>query len=191
MNVLHPTLWRTCRVLANSVRLRVLQYVAERGETYVSETARACRLPLSSATMALRALQARGLLGVRREGLFVLYSARADDSVEHAAAVLAAVLQAFRRGDAPAEIMRAATAFTHVRRIRMVQALAAQPEDVATLAVVCGISRPALYRHLDKLARRGVVSADGGDVWRLTAPDSRLLQDLLTLVCAGRHAPPG
>ncbi len=188
MNLLHPTLWRTCRVLANPVRLRVLCHIAEGGEAHVSETARACHLPLSSATAALRALQARGLLGVRREGLFVIYSAHADDSVEHASAVLAAVRQAFRRHDPTEEMVRAATAFTHVRRILIVQALATQPVDAVTLAGVCGISRPALYRHLDKLARRGVVAADEHDVWRLLMPDSRLLQDLLMLVCA-QHAP--
>ena len=190
MNLLHPTLWRTCRVLANPVRVRVLSHVSERGETHVSACAQACHLPMSSATAALRALQARGLLGVRREGLFVIYFARADDSVEHATAVLAAVRQAFRRRDPAEELVRAVTAFTHVRRILIVQALVARPVAADTLSVVCGISRPALYRHLDKLARRGVVATDGHDVWRLCVPASRLLQDLLTLVCAGRAPAP-
>jgi len=188
MNLLHPTLWRTCRVLASPVRLRVLRHVCEHGETHVSEAARACHLPLSSATAALRALQARGLLGVRREGLFVIYVACADDTVEHATAVLAAVRQSFRHRDSTEEIVRAATAFTHVRRLLIVQALTAKPVDATTLSVVCGISRPALYRHLDKLARRGVVASDGHDVWRLLLPESRLLRELLTLVCA-RRAP--
>ena len=187
MNLLHPTLWRTCRVLAHPVRLRVLQYVSDCGEAHVSGTARACQLPLSSAAAALRALQARGVLGVRREGLFVIYGARADDSVEHAAAVLAAVIRAFRRQDSPEEMVRAATAFTHVRRMLIVQALASAPRESAALSVMCGISRPALYRHLDKLARRGVVATDGHDVWRLLVPESRLLRDLLALVCAGRN----
>lgn len=190
MNVLHPTLWRTCRVLANPVRLRVLQQVSAGGETHVSAAARACHLPLSSATAALRALQARGLLGVRREGSFVIYVARADDSVEHATAVLAAVRQAFRSSNLPEEIMRGATAFTHVRRILIVQALAVEPVDASTLSVVCGISRSALYRHLDKLARRGVVSADRNDVWQLVAPKSRFLRELVTLVTAGRFSAP-
>ena len=185
MNLLHPTLWRTCRVLANPVRLRVLQHVFDRNESHVSEVARACQLPLSSATMALRALQARGLLGVRREGLFVIYFAQADDSVEHASAILTAMRQAFRRQDATEELVRSVTAFTHVRRLFIVQALAAKPVDAATLSVVCGISRPALYRHLDKLTRRAVVRADEHDVWKLIVPESRLLRDLLMLVCAG------
>ena len=186
MNVLHPTLWRTCRVLANPVRLRVLRQICENGESCVSETARACRLPQSSTTAALRALQARGLLAVRREGLYVIYAAQADDSAEHAAATLAAVRLAFRRRETPSEIMRAVTAFTHVRRIRIAQALVAGPIGADTLAVVCGISRPALYRHLDKLARRGVVAPSGDDAWQLRAPDSPLLRDLLNLVRAGR-----
>jgi DNA-binding transcriptional ArsR family regulator len=186
MNLLHPTLWRTCRVLANPVRLRVLRHVADQGETNVSEAARTCHLPLSSTTAALRALQARGLLGVRREGLFVVYVAHADDSVEHAPAILSAVQQSFRRRDSMEEIVRAATAFTHVRRILIAQALAAKPVDAATLSVVCGISKPALYRHLDKLMRRGVVATDGQDRWRLIPPDSPLLRELVALVSAGR-----
>ncbi|MEI8242391.1 MAG: helix-turn-helix domain-containing protein [bacterium] len=173
-------------MLANPVRLRVLRHVADQGETNVSEAARVCHLPLSSTTAALRALQARGLLGVRREGLFVVYVARADDSVEHAPAILSAVQKAFRRRDSMEEIVRAATAFTHVRRILIVQALSAKPLDAATLSVVCGISRPALYRHLDKLVRRGVVATDGHDRWRLLLPDSPLLRELVALVSAGR-----
>jgi DNA-binding IclR family transcriptional regulator len=168
MNVLHPTLWRTCRVLANPVRLRVLQHVIRHSESCVSAVARACNLPLSSTTLALRALQARGLLGVRREGLFVIYFATADNSVEHAAAVLAALRRSFQRDDQPAEIIRAATAFTHARRITIVQALAKAPTVAADLSVLCGISRPALYRHLDKLGRRGVVAVAPDDNWHLT-----------------------
>ncbi len=192
MNVLHPTLWRTCRVLANPVRLRVLQHIIQGRESCVSATARACNLPLSSATLALRALQARGLLGVRREGLFVIYFAMADDSVDHAAAVLAALRRAFQRGDLPAEIIRATTAFTHPRRIAIVQALAKASTGAADLSVLCGISKPALYRHLDKLGRRSVVVVDPDDNWQLTTPRSRLLQDLLALltVRTRHHATP-
>jgi DNA-binding transcriptional ArsR family regulator len=190
MNVLHPTLWRTCRVLANPVRLRVLHDVVQRQERCVSAVARACHLPPSSATLALRALQARGLLGVRREGLFVIYFATADDGGEHAAAVLAALRRSFQRGDRPAEIKQAATAFTHPRRITIVQALAQAPTGASDLAVRCGISKPALYRHLDKLMRRGAVVSGPDDRWQLSTPHARLLQDLLALLtpCTGRNA---
>ena len=187
MNVLHQTLWRTCRVLANPVRLRVLRHVCHEGEACVSATARACCLPLSSATSALRALQARGLLGVRREGLFVIYCAQADKSVEHAAAVLAAVRRALDRRVANRRIIRAVTAFTHVRRILIVRALVAGAADAGALAVTCGVSLPALYRHLAKLERRGMVEAVADGTRRLALPDGALARALLALVAPGQR----
>jgi DNA-binding HxlR family transcriptional regulator len=105
--------------------------------------------------------------------------------VEHAIAVLAALQQAFRRSDTPQAVRHAVTAFTHVRRIHIVQALANGPLRADTLATLCAISRPALYRHLDKLARRGVVADKPHDTWQLTHPRARLLQELLTLVTTG------
>jgi DNA-binding transcriptional ArsR family regulator len=174
-------------VLANPVRLRVLRHVCRKGEACVSATARACRLPMSSATNALRALQARGLLGVRREGLFVIYYAHADESVEHAAAVLAAVRRVLDRRVADRQIIRTVTAFTHVRRILIVQALAAAPADAAMLSVTCGISLPALYRHMVKLERRGLIEAVADGTWRLAQPDGSLARALLGLVSSGRR----
>ena len=188
MNVLHPTLWRTCRVLANARRLRVLQHICETGEACVSDTAQACRLPRCGTTLALRALQARGLLSVRRQGAFVYYLPRADESVEHAASVLDALRRAFHRRDPAKQIMQAATAFTHVRRILIVQALASGPTAADDLSVSCGISKPALYRHLDKLSRRGLVEPTRDDVWQRSKPDGILLKELQETACAG-HSP--
>jgi DNA-binding transcriptional ArsR family regulator len=174
-------LWRTCRVLANPVRLQVLRQVCEAGEACVSATARACGLPLSSTTTALRALQARGLLGVRREGPFVVYFPAADKSVEYATDLLAALRAAILRQVSDARIIRSMTAFTHVRRILIVRALSNGPAAVDWLSVHCGISRPALYRHLGKLARRGVVQSADNDLWLLTIPGPGLDRDLLAL----------
>jgi DNA-binding transcriptional ArsR family regulator len=172
-------------VVANARRLRVLQHICESGEACVSETARACRLPRCGTTLALRALQARGLLRARRDGAFVRYDARADVSVEHAARVLDALRRSFQRQDPAKQMIQAATAFTHVRRILIVQALVSGPAKAADLSVRCGISRPALYRHLGKLMRRGLVEETPGDVWQLRQPDGLFLQELQDLVCTG------
>ena len=185
MSPLQPTFWRTSRVLANPVRLRVLQHVCDAGEACVSDTARACDLPLSSATEALRALQARGLLGVRHERSYVIYSPRAEPSVEHAAAALTAMRDAFRRHESPERIIQAMTAYTHARRILIVQALMSGPADTRRLCAMCRISSPALCRHLDKLARRGLVETVDGDVWRLTPQKSPLPRALLAIVRSG------
>lgn len=51
-----PTLWRTCRVLANRKRLRLLYDVAHSPDGLtVGEAARRARLPLPVASQYLRA----------------------------------------------------------------------------------------------------------------------------------------
>ncbi|MBM3889971.1 MAG: helix-turn-helix transcriptional regulator, partial [Verrucomicrobia bacterium] len=65
---LRPTLWRTCRVIANPTRLKIFALLAEQPGQTVSGVADRLKLPLSEASESLRALEARGLLTARREG---------------------------------------------------------------------------------------------------------------------------
>ena len=79
---LAPTLWRTCRVLMNEERLRLFKTVIEHpDEMNVSQIARCLEIPQPHATNGLRALQARGLLGVRRERFSVFYNRLRNCSV--------------------------------------------------------------------------------------------------------------
>lgn len=179
---LKPTLWRTCRVLANERRLRVLAYVCTAGPAHVTKVAAATQLPQPQATGNLRLLQSRGLLRATRRSRWVEYAAMPDPLVEHAAGMLEAMTQAIRRKDSAAEIMRALTAFTHPRRLRIVMALADAPLLFDQLVLRCSISRPALYRHLRKLERRGLLAAVGeADRYRLVTPPAGVLRDLLRL----------
>ena len=74
---LRPTLWRTCRALMNDARLELLRAVVEHNdELNVSELARLVNVSQPAATIALRLLQSRGLIGVRRERLSVFYNLR-------------------------------------------------------------------------------------------------------------------
>jgi len=68
-----PTLWRTCRVLANRTRLRIFRRLAQQPGQTVSDVARRLRLSLPVTSQYLRALEARGLLSARRVGLRVTY----------------------------------------------------------------------------------------------------------------------
>jgi DNA-binding transcriptional ArsR family regulator len=185
MNALHPTLWRTCRVLANPVRLRLLKAVLVKPGTCVSAVAKSCRVPLNTASAGLRALQARGLIGARREGLYVFYAPRADADVQHADAVLTATCEALRRGDPLPDLLKAATAFTHVRRIVVMRTLSTGPGMLSgALSRRCDISPPALRRHLAKLARRGMVASDKRHMWRVTVPSSPFARALLAIARA-------
>src|SRR2546421_4014919 len=68
-----PTLWRTCRVLANRKRLQMLALLIRQPNQTVSTVAHQMRLSLPAASQYLRALEGRGLLTCRRVGLQVGY----------------------------------------------------------------------------------------------------------------------
>lgn len=120
---LKPTLWRTCRVLANAGRLRVLEHLRQHGAASVASIGNGCGLSRVCATVSLRALQARGLLRAARVSRWVIYYPEADHLVQHAPELLAAVMAAFQRKMAPAALRKQATAFTHERRIRTISPL--------------------------------------------------------------------
>jgi DNA-binding transcriptional ArsR family regulator len=176
---LSPTLWRTCRVLANASRLRVLKTVLDHGPACVGAIARAGGISEVSATQQLRLLQARGLLATVRQSRWVYYSAGADPAVEHAAPLLAALRQAFARGMEAPDLLFALTAFTHPRRIALARILAAGPASVEEMSVRGGLSRVACYRHMDKLERRGFVKLGDGNRFQLVSPDSVFAAALL------------
>lgn len=188
-NPLSPTLWRTCRVLANGTRLRILKTVLDRGPTCVKTIAAESRVSAVSATQHLRALQARGLLAASRQGRWVYYAAQADPAVEHAAPLLAAMRQALARGLAAPELVAALTAYTHPRRIAIVQCLGAGPVGVADLAGRIGASRMACYRHIAKLERRRIVTLLEAHECRLATPPSGLATVLLHEVLGHREQP--
>lgn len=181
MNVsLTPTLWRTCRVLANPLRLACLHAVCDGREQTVSELARRARLSPTVASLYLRQLQARGLIRSVRVGRWVRYSAVADPAVAHAAGVLTAMKRALRRSHPPYRwLFRTLTGFTHPRRLVILRALPdGKTVSFEWLHDVTGIPVPALSRHLDKLRRHGLARRTPSG-WRLTPSLSRLAQALI------------
>ena len=56
-----PTLWRTCRVLANRKRLQTLALLIRQPNQTVSAVAERMSLSMPAASQYLRALEARGL----------------------------------------------------------------------------------------------------------------------------------
>lgn len=177
---LAPTLWRTCRVLSGQTRLRLLEALLRRGPGCVEELAKAAGVERTLATVGLRALQARGLLRATRTGRWVRYEFHSDASVRHAGAILQVITGALRRKEPLEGIARAATAFTHPRRIIIVQVLAKEPATLFHLAARSRISVQALYRHLHKLSRRGLVVSEN-EVWKLAPPESVTLRALLDI----------
>jgi DNA-binding transcriptional ArsR family regulator len=182
-SALKPTLWRTCRVLASPVRLRILQVLLRGREKTVSALAAEVGISTMLASRYLRSLGARGLLAARRQSRWVYYRPAADPSVYGSTELLRALRKTLRGGRGPIDsAFRQATAFTHPRRIAIARALAAGALATTTLARRTGISRIALRRHLAKLSRRGLVKEQNG-TWQLVRPRGSLATVLVRLAC--------
>jgi DNA-binding transcriptional ArsR family regulator len=158
-----PTLWRTCRVLANRTRLQMLNLLRQQPGLSVSAVADLLGLSLPVASQYLRALEARGLLKVRRVGRRVTYWPASTSSGGFLAPLLAALHQVFRRDAHAVEtIFKTATAFSHSRRIEIFRALRVTEQTPEQLRVVTRVSAPAMWRHLRKLTARGFVAGRRG-----------------------------
>lgn len=159
--MLSPTLWRSCRVLANERRLRLLKSVLEKGPLSVSEAAAENALPLSISSAYLRQLNARGFLRVSRHGSQVFYRVGSDPLVQHAEILLACVCDAIRACSTVRDfhrVMYSLTTCTCPRRIKLVRSIARMPAlEYDALRRETGLSKTALSRQLEKLLHRRVI----------------------------------
>ncbi len=185
-NTYHPTLWRTCRVLANAQRLECLKAVLNGPDSTVEEIAAATGLPHCKASIHLRALQARGLLTVRRHSRWAHYLPQTDPLVPSAAPVLTAMRRALV--SAPLrenKILATVTAFTHSRRLSILHLLTqlTAPQTEKALSATTRISPQALWRHMKNLETRGLaLHTDEG--WLLSPKPSCLAKALLAILAS-------
>ncbi|MBI4660812.1 MAG: helix-turn-helix domain-containing protein [Verrucomicrobia bacterium] len=159
---LQPTLWRTCRAIANRRRLRIFGWLVKQPDQTVSAVAHHLRLPLSLTSVYLRTLEARGLLTSRRVGRWVKYHAGSATAQHPASALAASLTLAFLQEAKPVEtIFRLATAFTHPRRIEVFRVFHQGPWRASQVRAATHISSWALLRHLRKLESRGFIVRQG------------------------------
>ena len=155
---LQPTLWRTCRVLANRTRLQMLGLLFRQPDQTVSAVAMQLKLSLPVASQYLRALEARGLLSVSRMGRRVRYRINKAPSGVAARELILALQRTFQVEANPVDrLFKLVTAFTQPRRIEIFRALKEKPQDARQLKMLSGMSARALARHLRKLESRGFV----------------------------------
>ena len=155
---LQPTVWRTCRALANRTRLHIFRLLVHRSNQTVSAIAQSLDRPLPVTSQYLRTLEARGLLTVCRMGRQVYY--RADPATENTFELVTALRSMLEQDAEPIEtIYKLATAFTHPRRVEIYRVLKRGPCSLEQIQIATGISPRALARHLQKLKARGFVSA--------------------------------
>ncbi len=183
MQPLRPTLWRTCRVLANETRLNLLRALFSCDESTVSVLARETGISLSLASIQLRSLNTRGLVSARPVGRWVFYSATPNLAVEHAGTIGNAIRERCAVGAENESLIEMATAFTHPRRIVVARCLDEGGKTFQELLASTNISTMALYRHLGKLTTRRMVKQEDG-YYRLARPGNPLGQTLLAIATA-------
>jgi DNA-binding transcriptional ArsR family regulator len=156
-----PTLWRTCRVLANRPRLKIIAVLIARPWLTVEAVAEAASLQAATASQYLRALEARGILQARRQGRHVRYRLAVKPPL--IGAVVAALARTFKYQSKPAEtVFRLATAFTHPRRIEIYHAIFGAPKTLLQIRAATRIPLWALQRHIRKLENRDFVAVQAG-----------------------------
>ena len=189
MNDYHPTVWRTCRVLANTHRLAGLKAVLHHPGECVGEIATRIGAEMIQTSMGLRMLQARGLLSAQRDSRWVRYYPDPDPLVPDAAPILRGFRRAFLHDRLSSkQLVHGLTAFTHPRRLLVLRYLQKQHAVMfEVLAVKCKISPPALYRHMKKLHARGLVTMREGR-WMLCRTQKPLIKIFLTLIAHGPEA---
>jgi DNA-binding transcriptional ArsR family regulator len=179
---LQPTLWRTCRVLANHTRLKIFALLSDDSAQTVSSVALRLELSLAVASQYLRSLEARGFLSARRVGRRVEYRLKVLSDGGHE--LVQPLLSAVRRDAGSFEtIFGLCTAFTHPRRIEVFKALRARPRTLSELHDLTRISSLALRRHLRKLEARGFVACQAG-IYSATASRGALGRALARLAGA-------
>lgn len=180
-NILQPTLWRTCRCVANRTRLKILRELLARPNQSVKQIGLNLSLSESVASLSLRALNARGVLSAFRIGKHVFYAVEANLSIQGCFELLEALRQVFHSDKNAAELVfRQATAFTHPRRIEIIRTLQKKPFSAHELSGITGISQSAMGRHLKKLEARGFICASGKK-FLLCAPRDKFSRTLIRL----------
>lgn len=171
MYLLSPTLWRTCRVLANEQRIKLLYALFDHPELCVFQLAEAVNISPEHASIHLRALNSRGLIQQRRRKMRLLCSPEANRQLD-AAPLLLKSLQLCYEKEIPTEyIIRQATAFTHPRRIEITQTIPGRGATKDYLHEQTQISYSALTRHLKKLSSRKFVTGRRNFIMASIPPD--------------------
>ena len=187
---LKPTLWRTARALANRDRLNLLRLVAiSKGEKGVAELAAEAGLPVPTASLYLRALNARGLISVVRSGPYVYYGTGSDRSLPVAISMQKAFRKLFALKELPADwtdrLLPLLRAYSNPRREAIVRIIAMrQSLRYVELHMRSGICETSFLRHLGVLTAAGIVTLAPNGSYSLAKPRNSLAAAFLDASCA-------
>ena len=196
---LKPTLWRTYRVLANEDRLRLFKAVLENsGNLSVRDYAKMLNLADDVASVYLRQMNARGLLGVERSYIKVFYNFNQDRSLPKSIELQEA-MKAYLSGELvdgwEDGLVRIFKAFTHFNRLAMIIRLSEGPATLHDLNRAAGIIVKSSYHHLRFLCGADLIDIKREwhhpDVYSLRQPThpiaKLLIQQTLEDAAAGEH----
>lgn len=167
-------LWKTCRILANPTRLSFIRRLNKTPNLCVNSMAQAENISEVVASQHLKLLREHGFLQAFPASKWVHYRIAETKTDSHAGRLivpLCKILSA-RRPDLGA-LIHIFTAFTHPRRVDITKILQSQQASFEQLVTLCDISSQALYRHLNKLIDRGVIT-ETNRVYRLNSQTSDL-----------------
>ena len=160
--------------------MKLLWMLFDAGELPVWTLTEGLGMSQPNTSLQLRVLHAAGLIRFRREKMNVIYRAEADPRVE-CAVELSGVLRKCCEQSVPFDVItRQVTAFTHERRIEIVQALDGGALSYNQLLEQSRMNSSALSRHLHKLEVRGLIGRTN-DQYRITKPDGGLGKTLLRI----------
>jgi DNA-binding transcriptional ArsR family regulator len=170
-------------MIACEVRLELLWILFEKNERNVTQLALATGKSFPHISTQLRMLTEHGLVVYRREGMNVFYRAEANAAMPFAPPLLDALRNGFDQSMSFKTAIRQATAFSHGRRIEIIQALKGKSRSFKELQQATGMSDSALSRHLGKLMDRGFVEHPK-NFYRYGKPGNRLGQTLIKLAAS-------
>ena len=186
MHNLNPTLWRTCKMLAGSTRVRLLRQLHEHPGECVSTLGKYANIGESAASQELRRIQSRGLLQSERRGSFLIYHLAADPQVSSAAPILKAIQSSLSTlpPEQDEEMSTIAAGLSHERRIRIVHALLKGPQPLPDLQFSMRISAHPFQQHLKTLQTSGFIVTSNRQI-QFTVPDHPLAKALSKLLQQG------
>jgi len=183
MQLLNPTLWRTCRTLAGRTRIALLRALLTTPGQPVIRLAEQVGIGKSDASQELRRLQSRGILSVERKRNSVIYFPSPDPQVRSAGPILKALLMALQSPtkEQEARIIQIATGLSHPRRIAIARALKEKQQSILSLEKEVGFHRNVVNRHLKLLIDAGFIHRKGKILLFLPSshPLSLTLADLI------------
>lgn len=175
-------IWKTCRVLANQSRLRILKRLMERTELCVTEVAEFEGLTPVVASEHLRLLHESGFLKQTRESKWTFYSVVSVPELAVSKKIFKPLKKQLSGNEKQIQkIFKSATAFTHPRRIEVIKNLNGSPRAFEELRDQCDFSFSAMNRHLEKLCSRGLVQKKSEEYELL--PGGTELEKVLINIC--------